>query len=613
MKKYNAFIGLLLLISGLTAFRYTTDKPTLYLIGDSTVKNGSGKGSDSLWGWGSVIAPHFDTNRIAIQNHAIGGRSSRTFLTDGRWDKILTNLKSGDFIIMQFGHNDAGALDDTSRARGTIRGIGDESKDIYNPIRKVPETVYTYGWYMRKYVKDAKAKGAIPIICSPVPRNDWDKEGKKVKLSSDSYALWARQIAEQEGVFFIDLNKNVAIAYEAIGKEAVLKQFFPKDHTHPNYDGARFNAEIVADGVRDLKNCSLSAFLNPVFDVFDKNYIQNTMIKVTDWQLKHPLHELTDWTNGAFYTGVFAAYETTKSQAILDSLMAMGERNRWQTHHRFDHADDIVISQTYIDLYRLKNDKRMIQATIDSIAKIQTTKGNEATKHGITWWWCDALFMAPPTLAKLGKDLKTPPDGIGMSHKYLALNDSLYQQCYDLLYDKNDHLFYRDANYLLNDKGEGKHEGNGQKVFWSRGNGWVVAGLARLLSELPANYPKRPFYEQLFKEMIARIQSLQQADGMWRASLLDPMAYPGGEGSGSGFYCYAMAWGINNGLLDKAKFTPSVKKAWKGINTLVSPEGRYGWVQPIGADPRRNFSADSWEVFGSGAYLLAGSEVIKMQ
>ncbi len=595
-----AFSSLILL-----SFHFQTEKPTLYIIGDSTVKNGNGGGKDSLWGWGSVIAPHFDTQRLAIQNHAIGGRSSRTFLTDGRWEKILKTLKAGDFVIMQFGHNDAGALDDTSRARGTIRGIGDSSKEIYNPIRKVKETVYTYGWYMRKYVKEAKDKGAIPIICSLVPRNDWDKEGKKVKLSSDSYSLWAQQIAEKEGAFFIDLNKKIAVAYEEIGKEKVLKQFFPKDHTHTNYDGARLNAEIVAEGVRTLKKCALTGFLNPVFDVFDKKYIKNTMIKVTDWQLKHPLHELTDWTNGAFYTGVFAAYETTKSQTILDSLMAMGERNRWKTHDRFDHADDIVISQTYVDLYRLKKDKRMLQSTIDSVAKLQTTKGNEATKHGITWWWCDALYMAPPTLAKLAKYLNTP--------QYLALNDSLFQECYDLLYDKGEHLFYRDANYLLNAQGEGKREGNKQKVFWSRGNGWVVAGLARLLNELPKNYVKRPFYEQLFKEMVEKVASLQQADGLWRSSLLDPMAYNGGEGSGSAFYCYAMAWGINNGLLDKAQYTPSVKKAWKGINSLLNSEGRYGWVQPIGADPRRNFSADSYEVFGSGAFLLAGSEVIKLK
>ena len=146
MKKYLYSSLVALSCFFLISFNFQTDKPTLYIIGDSTVRNGSGKGTDSLFGWGSVIAPHFDTNRLDIQNHAIGGRSSRTFLTDGRWEKILTNLHEGDFVIMQFGHNDAGALDDTSRARGTIRGISDSSKEIYNPIRKVKETVYTYGW-----------------------------------------------------------------------------------------------------------------------------------------------------------------------------------------------------------------------------------------------------------------------------------------------------------------------------------------------------------------------------------------------------------------------------------------------------------------------------------
>jgi rhamnogalacturonyl hydrolase YesR len=343
----------------------------------------------------------------------------------------------------------------------------------------------------------------------------------------------------------------------------------------------------------------------PENDVFNKDYIKKTMLKAAAWQLKNPKHALTDWTNGAFYTGVFATYETTKEQWVLDSLMAMGTRNKWLPHKRFDHADDIVISQTYVDLYRLKKDRRMIQATVDSILKMQAMKGNETIKHGIMWWWCDALYMAPPTLAKLSRVMKTP--------QYLRLNDSLFLQCYDRLYDKNTHLFFRDASYLIDEKGEGKREANGEKIFWSRGNGWVLAGLARLLKEMPKSYVKRPFYENLYKEMAEKVVSLQQEDGLWRSSLLDPGAYPGGEGSGSGFYCYAMAWGINNGILDKAKYTPSVKKAWQGLNTLVSEEGRVGWVQPIGADPRRNFSADSWEVFGTGAFLLAGSEVIKMK
>ena len=149
------------LIGFLVDFRPQTDKPTLYIIGDSTVKNGSGKGSDSLWGWGSVIAPHFDTTRIDIQNHAIGGRSSRTFLTDGRWDKILKTLKTGDFVIMQFGHNDAGALDDTSRARGSIRGISDSSKAIYWQKVARAKIIKTYPPFWGPFFKSAREKPEI--------------------------------------------------------------------------------------------------------------------------------------------------------------------------------------------------------------------------------------------------------------------------------------------------------------------------------------------------------------------------------------------------------------------------------------------------------------------
>jgi unsaturated rhamnogalacturonyl hydrolase len=340
-------------------------------------------------------------------------------------------------------------------------------------------------------------------------------------------------------------------------------------------------------------------------DVFKRKFIKERMLKVADWQLKNPNHELTDWTNGAFYAGVFAAYETTKSKEILAALMAMGEKNNWQTGRRFDHADDIAISQTYIDLYRIKKDRRMIQPTIDAIRRIQTEKSNEVEKHGIIWWWCDALFMAPPTFAKLGN---TTGD-----KTYFELNEKFFAETYNLLYNKDEHLFARDAGYLINANGEGKREANGKKVFWSRGNGWVAGGLVRLLKELPKDYPKRAFYENIYREMMERVVSLQQTDGLWRSSLLDPESYPGGEASGSGFYIYALAWGINNKILDKNKYLPAVKKAWIGLNTLVHEDGKVGWTQPIGADPRRNFNAESWEVYGAGAYLLAGSEVVKIK
>ncbi|MGO4708352.1 hypothetical protein AB4Y90_04370 [Chryseobacterium sp. 2TAF14] len=155
IKIITPFISLVVLLG--VSFQKFQNKPVLYIIGDSTVQNGSGKGADSLWGWGSFMDLFINTDKIEIQNHARGGRSSRTFLTDGRWDSIMKTIKKGDYVLMQFGHNDGGELADTLRARGTIKGIGEESKDIYNPIRKVNETVYTYGYYkkcdLRKFIK----------------------------------------------------------------------------------------------------------------------------------------------------------------------------------------------------------------------------------------------------------------------------------------------------------------------------------------------------------------------------------------------------------------------------------------------------------------------------
>ncbi|MFL5808805.1 MAG: rhamnogalacturonan acetylesterase [Flavisolibacter sp.] len=254
----KVFIGVILFI-GLSSFIILKEeKPVLYIIGDSTVKNGDGTGKGGQWGWGNFIADYFDTLKIGVRNLAIGGRSSRTFITEGRWDQIMQKLKKGDYVIMQFGHNDGGPLDDTARARGTIGGIGEESKDIYNPITKKNETVYTYGWYMRKYIRDAKSKGAIPIVCSPIPRNEW-KDGKVIR-SSDSYRKWAQEVAQSEHAGFIDLNDLVSIEYEKIGPEKV-KTFFPADHTHTDLEGAKINASIVIKEIKEIKPGKLKKYL----------------------------------------------------------------------------------------------------------------------------------------------------------------------------------------------------------------------------------------------------------------------------------------------------------------------------------------------------------------
>jgi len=256
LKELSIILLVLSSIIGMS-FRSAESKPTLYIVGDSTVKNGSGKGADSLWGWGSFMGKYIDTTKIDVQNHAIGGRSSRTFLTDGRWDKILETLKKGDYVIMQFGHNDGGPLDDAARARGTLQGVGNDSTEIFNPIRKVQEVVHTYGWYMKKYANDARAKGATVIICSPVPRSDFDDKGK---IGVDKYAAWAKEVAQQTGVYFIPLNDLVIAQYEKIGV-AATKSYFPTDHTHTNKAGAQLNADLVVKGLQQLKGCGLTKYV----------------------------------------------------------------------------------------------------------------------------------------------------------------------------------------------------------------------------------------------------------------------------------------------------------------------------------------------------------------
>ena len=355
----------------------------------------------------------------------------------------------------------------------------------------------------------------------------------------------------------------------------------------------------------------LTLFINVFADggnekkYFKSSYIKKAMKNALDWQFAHPKHKLWDWTNGAYYAGVFSAYQTLQKPYILDSLMAMGERNKWKPGPRIHHADDWTICQTYIDLYRIKKDQRMIQPFIDTLKVFGKTTNKEVVAHGITWWWCDALFMGPPALFKLAVTLK--------DNNYLLMSDSLFKQTYNLLYNKEENLFARDAGYLWTGSPNDRKEKNGKLIFWGRGNGWVMGGLVKVLMEMPASYPNRNYYIEIFKQMANKLTTIQQPDGFWRTSLLDPDSYPGGEASGTGFYCYALAWGINQGILDKATFLPIAKKAWVGLCKAQKKDGMIGWVQPIGADPQRNFSPDSWEVYGTGAFLSAGSEIIKLK
>jgi len=233
--------------------------PTLFLVGDSTVRNGHGDGAHGQWGWGEPLVSFFDTAKINVVNRAIGGRSSRTYITEGHWADTLALMKPGDIVLFQFGHNDSGPLDDTARARGTIPGVGDESREIENPILNRHETVHTYGWYMRQYVTDTIAKGAIPVVCSPIPRKIW-KDGKVVR-NADNYGGWARQVAQQEHAAFIDLNAIIARRYDALGEEKI-EPLFADPHTHTSWAGAELNAQSVVAGLKALTRDPVAAYFS---------------------------------------------------------------------------------------------------------------------------------------------------------------------------------------------------------------------------------------------------------------------------------------------------------------------------------------------------------------
>ena len=227
--------------------------PSLYLIGDSTVRNGDGNGSNGQWGWGDHIAGYFNPKKINVVNRALGGLSSRTYLTFEYWERLMVLLKRGDFVIIQFGHNDAGPINDNVRARGTIKGTGEETEEIDNILTGKREVVHSYGWYLRKFIADAREKGATPIICSPVPR--------KVANNTADYSRWAAQVAESKGTRFIPLNAIVSRKYEELGPEKV-ELLFSGDNTHTSLAGAELNAASVVAGLKALKSNPLARFFS---------------------------------------------------------------------------------------------------------------------------------------------------------------------------------------------------------------------------------------------------------------------------------------------------------------------------------------------------------------
>jgi len=233
---------------------FQKEKPTIYLVGDSTVRNNN----KEQWGWGTLLPEFFDSGKIGISNQAMAGRSTRTFIKEARWNTVLSTLKKGDYVMMQFGHNE-GSRPDTTRGgyRGVLKGNSEDTVQLTWPDGTV-ETVHTYGWYLRKFVREAKEKGATPIVLSMIPRNEF-RDGKIVRADKD-YGKWAKEVADAEGVQFIDLNTITADKYDGFGPDKV-KNYFPGDHTHTNQEGARVNAASVVDGIKANTKNPLNKYL----------------------------------------------------------------------------------------------------------------------------------------------------------------------------------------------------------------------------------------------------------------------------------------------------------------------------------------------------------------
>jgi rhamnogalacturonyl hydrolase YesR len=327
------------------------------------------------------------------------------------------------------------------------------------------------------------------------------------------------------------------------------------------------------------------------------------MERVADWQLAHPTgYPADDWTEGVGDAGFMALAGISGNAKYRDAMVAMGTRNQWKLGPSLYHADDQAVGQTYAELYQMVREPAMIapmRAQFDGIVAQPRDGSFDWSTPGVQtrWSWCDSLFMAPPAWARLAHVTGDP--------RYLEFAIARWWKTSDYLYDKSEHLYYRDSRYF------DQREANGKKVFWGRGNGWVMGGLVRMLQYVPDNHPARARFVQQYREMAERVLGLQQADGLWRSSLLDPASYPNQETSGTGLYTYALAWGVNQGLLPKERFAPAVRRAWQALRANVQADGKLVHVQPIGQDPK-HFDPQSTEIFAVGAFLMAGAEMVRM-
>lgn len=372
------------------------------------------------------------------------------------------------------------------------------------------------------------------------------------------------------------------------------------------------SAEVLSENKNNLKRGYVDL-------PFDNSDVLCTLQNVADWQLEHftysrtgtpgHLHDagIDAWTNATFYLGLSqlvrlsdtSRYNDWLCRIITDTHGRLPANFAGHSQYSLYHADELCMARFYLDQYELSRSPRLVASVNERIDWILAHPVDTAMDYHNkqTWTWSDALFMAPPVYARLAQ--------ITGNTEYIRQMDRNFRRTYTHLYDTDEHLFYRDDSYL------GRTEANGRKIFWGRGNGWVAAGLVGLLEALPSDSPYRSFYEQLFNQLVARLISLQGADGSWHASLLDPDSYPAPETSATALITYALAYGLRTGLFSGADYTLALTRAWHSLCAAIDTDGKLGWTQPIGADPKK-VTREMSATYGVGAFLLAGSELYRL-
>ncbi|MBQ8988646.1 MAG: glycoside hydrolase family 88 protein [Prevotella sp.] len=343
----------------------------------------------------------------------------------------------------------------------------------------------------------------------------------------------------------------------------------------------------------------------------------------TYWQTNNPAEVRSFWDNAAYHTGNIEVYKLFKESGsrslesvdkMLDYSIRWAEHNNWKgatepdpanwKYKQYGEGQDYVLFgdwqicfQTYIDLYNLEVSGERLEVRV---ARAKEVMGYEAdSKANDYWWWADALYMVMPVMTKMYK-LTGDTKYLRKLYENILYSDSI-------MLDQETCLYFRDGKYIYP-----KHKtDNGLKDFWARGDGWVLAGLAKVLQDLPETYVRQPFFVEKFVNLARAVAKIQQPEGYWTRSMMDPLQAPGPETSGTAFFCYGLLWGVNNGYLQRKEFAPVIEKAWKYLTeTALQPDGKIGYVQPIGerAIPGQKVDADSQANFGVGAFLLAACE-----